>query len=107
MRFGSGIRDGQPEPVQPPEPFTAWIRSLVAARRERSASPAESIGAGRQQSAAAGVSLIGEISTSDEATATLSATGPRLVLFREILGLRRDRIPALLTLAQEHLARTP
>ena len=67
----------------------AWIERVVGLRRGRSrsrAAEAEVIAGGLAESAAAGVTTIGEIATSAPAAA-YAARGPRVRIYREGLGL--------------------
>lgn len=70
----------------------AWIERVVAIRRSRSASGSDeavrlaaAVVSGLKQSAAAGVTAIGEIATAAHPVAT--AAGPLVRVFRETLGL--------------------
>jgi cytosine/adenosine deaminase-related metal-dependent hydrolase len=70
----------------------AWIERVVAMRRSRAASGADearrladAVVSGLEQSAAAGVTAIGEIATASHPLA--AAAGPRVRVFRETLGL--------------------
>jgi len=76
------------EPLSGDGGLPAWIARVVALRRERFAADAAgaAVARGLRESAAAGVTSIGEIATS--ARATLDAShGPRVRVFREALGL--------------------
>ena len=79
----------QPLPAEGGLP--AWISRVVGLRRQRPhasalADAARAVARGRAESAAAGVTAIGEIATSAPLTA-YAAAGPRLRVFREALGL--------------------
>jgi cytosine/adenosine deaminase-related metal-dependent hydrolase len=70
----------------------AWIDRVVAMRRSRAASDADeaarlavAVASGLEQSAAAGVTAIGEIATASHPVA--APTGPLVRVFRETLGL--------------------
>jgi cytosine/adenosine deaminase-related metal-dependent hydrolase len=84
----------------------AWIERVVAMRRSRGASGvcetsrlAAAVSSGLEQSAAAGVTAIGEIATASHPEAT--GTGPLVRVFREMIGLS----PAAMTAARSTLRR--
>ena len=136
------------KPFDPPLPFTSWIRSLMAYRREAfgadTALKVAAIAAGWREAAASGTTLIGEIATDDWSldamhlrshhaprderdassrfisaenrrlsgatgssrgamTATYAA-GPRVVAFRELIGLRAETVARQEAIAEEWLA---
>lgn len=91
------------QPVLPAEPFTAWIRSLVATRRERPATEAV-IQAGLRESVDSGTALIGEIATQDWPESAYGYQPIRSVVFREILGLRREVLDERLEIARHWLS---
>jgi cytosine/adenosine deaminase-related metal-dependent hydrolase len=88
---------GLAEPLAAAGGLPDWIRRVVAARRARSSgagsdpdAPATTVAAvrhGLAESAAAGVTTIGEIATSI-VPAAYAGPGPRVRVFREGLGLR-------------------
>ncbi len=140
------------QPFEPSLPFTSWIRSLMAYRREAfendAAAKSAAIGAGWREAADAGTTLLGEIATDgwsldatplrshhaprDEPfasscyspgenhrlteatgssrgamTATYSPTsGPRVVAFRELIGLRSESQSPQVEIAEQWLAST-
>ena len=104
------------EPIHPPQPFTDWIRALVAHRRSRPANPAEAISLGLDESRQNGTMLLGEIAGGGHGEGATRRHGdmredrrvaasprPRVVLFRELLGLRPDQAAGQLAIAREHL----
>lgn len=97
------------QPFQPALPFTDWIRSLVAYRR-REFTPAstvqrEALSAGATEAASSGTTVLGEIATSDWNADALPTRRPRLVAFRELIGLRPEAIALQIELAEEWLTR--
>jgi cytosine/adenosine deaminase-related metal-dependent hydrolase len=83
-----------PEPLDASGGLPGWIRRIVALRRGRpeadaGAGVAAAIRAGLAESAAAGVTAIGEIATTctGDIVAAYAAAGPRLRVFCEALGL--------------------
>jgi aminodeoxyfutalosine deaminase len=87
------------EPLQPAEPFAAWLRVLVAYRRQRGDAE-RAIRAGLTQSRTNGTIAVGDIDTRgkpdqysspEDSSAQASETPPRrpahVVAFRELLGL--------------------
>lgn len=91
------------EPIQPPAPFAAWIRSLMAFRRERTQPLAELIPRGMNESASGAVSLVGDIVTGNWSPAGLGADGPHIVAFRELIGLLPERADEQLEIARQHI----
>ena len=80
-----------PQPLAAAGGLPAWISRVVALRRQRppdsaAAETAVAVARGRAESAAAGVTAIGEIATAASLDA-YAAPGPRLRVFREALGL--------------------
>ena len=79
------------EPLAADGGLPAWIGRVVAQRRAQPTGPqgatrlAAAVAAGLAESAAGGVTSIGEIATATPPV--LSASGPRLRIFREALGL--------------------
>ena len=98
------------QPFQPALPFTDWIRSLVAYRnREFTASSTTqsiALAAGASEAASTGTTLLGEIATAGWTETALSASGPRVVAFRELIGLRPETTQVQLELAEEWLRRS-
>jgi aminodeoxyfutalosine deaminase len=91
------------QPLGPPHPFAAWIRSVVSERRGRTTRTPDSIHRGLDESANAGSAWIGEIATTDEWPAPRLQTGPGSVVFRELLGLHEDTVDSQLEIASRHL----
>ncbi len=98
-------------PFQPARPFTDWIRSLVAyRRREFSSDPntkPEALNAGWYEVAMGGSTLVGEIATDGWSASAFKGnpTGPRLIAFRELIGLRPESVSEQLSLAERWLKR--
>lgn len=78
------------QPVLPAQPFTAWIRSLVAVRRGR-VPDAATIQCGLQECFKTGTSCVGDIATQDWPVDSYRHSSLNTVVFREILGLRKER----------------
>lgn len=78
------------DPLEAPGGLAGWIPGVVAARRDRPAdATAAAIRRGLLESAAAGVTLIGEIA-SDAAGCEVAADLPAMRRYRECLGLGDD-----------------
>lgn len=93
-----------PQQIRPPRPFTSWIRALVQARRAGAVDLSTGLKTGYRESARAGTTLLGEIATPGWSTAHWAGeTGPRVVAFRELLGLRQDQIETQLQAAADFL----
>ncbi|MFN9719862.1 MAG: amidohydrolase family protein, partial [Planctomycetota bacterium] len=97
------------DPLRPADPFPDWIRSLMKWRRDQpeNASPS-AISSGIEQSQSAGVAAVGEITTTDltklETQYSRYSNRLAVISFREIIGLRPDRIQEQLKHARNHLA---
>jgi cytosine/adenosine deaminase-related metal-dependent hydrolase len=87
----------------PPQPFAGWLRAVITFRRARSGSVVPAIDQGLRECAACGVTTVGEIATSTDSVAAFAAQSPRGVVFRESIGLDRDRIRDQITVARSHL----
>jgi cytosine/adenosine deaminase-related metal-dependent hydrolase len=88
----------------------AWIERVVAMRRSRAAAGtdeakrlAAAVASGLEQSAAAGVTAIGEIATASHPVA--AAVGPLVRVFRETLGLSPDAMVGARTSLRRDLER--
>ena len=97
------------QPFQPALPFTDWIRSLVAYRRReftpKSTVQAEALKSGATEALSSGTTMLGEIATSGWDMSALPTRRPRLVAFRELIGLRPEAIEPQVKLAEEWLGR--
>ncbi|MBI1310347.1 amidohydrolase family protein [bacterium] len=95
------------EPIQPPAPFTQWIRNLLAYRRDREQSSDELVRDGLREAGQTGTGLIGEIATGDWSVDGLTKTecldAPMVVAFRELIGLSSEQTAGQLELAQQHI----
>jgi aminodeoxyfutalosine deaminase len=91
--------------IAPPSAdFTSWLRQVVAHRRQRTSTDiADDIQAGLAASLAAGTTLIGDISGDGSSWAELAEAPLRAVVFRELLGLSKDRAEQAWRSAQEWL----
>jgi cytosine/adenosine deaminase-related metal-dependent hydrolase len=97
------------QPFQPAQSFTGWVRSLVTYRRREFAPPStaqqEAIQLGAIEATSSGTTLLGEIATLGWDEAALPSSGPRVVAFRELIGLKPETIAAQLELAEQWLRR--
>lgn len=93
------------EPIPPPAPFADWIRNLMAHRRNRPATRSEAIlsAEGAEESARSGTVVVGDIVTGGWTVEAASRPGPKIVAFRELIGLRSDQEPAQLRMARQHM----
>lgn len=78
--------------------FTDWLREVIAYRREGPFEPESAVVAGLQESLAAGVTTIGEITTAAprQLFDRPPSHGPLITAFVELLGLADSRVPAQL-----------
>lgn len=97
------------QPFQPALPFTDWIRSLVAYRRREfvptSTAQQDALNLGAIEAAETGTTMLGEIATLGWDEAALPISGPRVVAFRELIGLKPDAIASQLELAEQWFRR--
>lgn len=95
-----------PAPLAPLRPFSGWIRSVVETRQHPRPPQEERLRAGAEESARTGTKLLGDIITSDpfEAPAAGSSV-PRIIPFREVLGLRQAEVADRLRTAEQFLDR--
>jgi aminodeoxyfutalosine deaminase len=100
-------------PLSPSTPFPDWIRSVIQYRSsdpDAEQSAADGIRRGLQESCAAGVRLVGEISTTEGSVSTLRRELENAqisgVSFRELIGLSAEHVDAQLNTAVEHLEGT-
>lgn len=97
------------QPFEPARPFTDWIRSLVAyRRRELTPNPTrqgQALILGAIEATETCTTLLGEIATSGWNADALPTNSPRVVAFRELIGLRPEAVPLQIELAQEWLQR--
>src|SRR5262245_38705098 len=91
--------------LAPPSPdFTAWLQQVIAYRRVRSPDEiAEDVGEGLTESLKNGTTLIGDISGHGASWEALSGAPVRAVVFREMLGLPKDRAEREWQAAQQWL----
>lgn len=98
------------EPFEPALPFTDWIRSLVAYRQQRAALTSSvqenALSAGVVEAESTGTTLLGEIATSGCDEAALPNRSPRIVAFRELIGLRPETVNSQIELAEQWLNRS-
>ena len=101
------------QPLQPPAPFTDWIRSVVSHRKSRTTPAKAIINQGVMESLQSGTRGLGEIATDDDTPNAIlqNSTGTdrgieqevRAVVFRELIGMQPERIPEQISIATEFL----
>lgn len=96
-----------PRPLQPPRPFTDWIRAVIDHRRNRRLDIAECIRSGLTEARSAGTTTLGEIAGADHPPRLWTAAGLQGVLFREFRALSQNRIDEQLATARNHLTEFP
>lgn len=95
------------EPIGPSSPFPDWIRSVIRWRIGQADSAVPGLEQGLAESRANSVSVIGEITTSDGALATLQDSQQNIVSFRELIGFLPDRIFDQISVMTHHLDAIP
>jgi cytosine/adenosine deaminase-related metal-dependent hydrolase len=91
-------------PIRPALPFADWISAVIQWRRSTVDGNTDGVPQGLMESQSAGVFTIGEIKTTQQVHVCDLSKGSRVVSFREIIGLQRERIPDLLHQAERHFA---
>ena len=81
----------------------AWISEVIKHRRGRDEDAQRAIAAGLQESLSFGTTLLGEISTSPSSADPPLAGLPRLIAFRELIGLSLNRVDENIELARKHI----
>lgn len=85
--------------------FASWLREVIAFRREGPFDPQPAVVAGLQESLAAGVTTVGEItSTVPRQLFERPPRGPNVTAFIELIGLSESRAAAKLASLDEFLA---
>jgi cytosine/adenosine deaminase-related metal-dependent hydrolase len=88
--------------------FTAWLRGVIADRRQRSATQVKAdIRTGVAESLAGGVTLLGDIAAGGASWELLAESPLRAVVFHELLGLTKARAGAAVSQASNWLAEHP
>lgn len=99
------------QPLEPALPFTSWIRSLVAYRRSTLPPDGDkkqtALATGLNEAAASGTTLIGDIATEGWSRCAFGGEGPRVISFRELIGLRPETVESQLAIAQTSLTNQP
>lgn len=94
------------QPFKPARPFTEWIRSLVAYRRHEFEQQFVALNIGAIEAWETGTALLGEIATLGWGEVALLPThSPRVVAFRELIGLSPDAVDLQIEIAEEWLKR--
>ena len=88
---------------KPGTPLPEWIAEVIQHRRGRNGDTQQAIADGLQESLSFGTTVLGEIATSAPSIYPPLANFPRLVAFRELIGLSQDRIDPNVELARQHL----
>lgn len=90
-------------PIQPASPFTSWLKSVIAHRRQRTVVGEEAIAHGCHECTTTGTGLIGDIVSPAWNEASLGTPAAHVVAFYESLGLRSDQQASQLAAARKHL----
>ncbi|WP_437228109.1 amidohydrolase family protein [Planctomicrobium sp. SH661] len=93
-------------PIEPRNHFANWIRGVISNRRGQAADPLLAIHQGLRESVELGVTGLAETATSDWLfDQSHREVVPRMLVFREILGLRPEGVAAQLEVAEMFLRR--
>jgi cytosine/adenosine deaminase-related metal-dependent hydrolase len=95
--------------LAPPSPyFTAWLRQVIAFRRQRKPEQVRAdIRAGLEECLRYGTTLVGDISGDGSSWEALAGAPLRAVVFRELLGLTEERARAALAAGEQWLRAHP
>jgi cytosine/adenosine deaminase-related metal-dependent hydrolase len=102
------------QPLEPPLPFPAWIRRLVAHRRARTITAEQAVKLGRRECLRSGSAWVGDIVQEERCAVDVGRRvdfgefedvvhGTNRVMFREVLGLRSDQLDAQIRIARRFL----
>lgn len=91
------------QPFSNANSFTSWIKTLLKYRREREIPIEESFSSGLTESWRCGVSLVGEIATTDWPLDLARKSPVELLLFRECLGHTSEQRGIEREIARRHL----
>lgn len=92
------------QPIGPAQPFTDWIRALVACRHSREET-GQAVTAGKREAERTGTTCLGNIA--NPVGPVVPANGAHIVEFLELLGLAAEQHEQQLALARAHLNRSP
>ncbi len=88
--------------LPPPTQFTDWLVQVIAYRRQVNASEwTASIHEGIRESIRHGTTWLGDISYNGESLDALQSTGLNYLVFREIIGMKRERAELAMDLADD------
>ena len=90
-------------PITPASPFTDWIRSVIRWRIEHPDANHDGIRDGITECSWHAISVIGEISTSDDAVSCLQTATSDVISFRELIGFLPERMDDQLQTMERHL----
>lgn len=90
-------------PLEPRRHFAEWIQTVIENRRSRTPEIASTITQGLQESHSCSVAALAETATSNWILETPPEEFPRVLAFREILGLRPEGVARQLEIAQSFL----
>ena len=95
-----------PLPLEPRRHFADWIQTVIEHRRSRPPEVVPAITQGLQESQSCSVVALAETATSNWIMEAQPAESPRILAFREILGLRPEGVAQQLEIAQSFLDQT-
>ncbi len=77
---------GHARPIEPPQPFSEWIRNLVASRSDRTAPQAQLVRDGLSECAENGTTTVAEVATGEWKPEFAGDELPAVVAFKELIG---------------------
>src|SRR5262249_4838144 len=90
-------------PLKPAEPFTDWVRAVVAHRRGRTLHASDIVHRGLQECARTGTTALAEIVTAENSLASVGICGPLVIAQREIIGLLPAQVDGQFEVAKRFL----
>jgi len=91
----------------PGEDFTGWLRQVIAYRRHAQSDTPKSVRTGIAESLQSGTTTIGDISGDGMSGGELATAPMRSIVFRELIGLNKERAEQAWRSAQEWLGACP
>lgn len=90
-----------PRAAEPPPSFVEWLESIVDYRSRSGGEQVSAIAAGIDELLRTGTTVVGDIATTDYSEPSLEEAGLWGVVYREVIGLKRERNEPLLQWATQ------
>ncbi len=93
-------------PIEPPAPFTEWIKNLMAYRRARTRAVQYLVTDGLTECVRTGTAVVGEIATSSVDLGSSRCGRSTVIAFRECIAPTPERVAEQVSIAEEFLRHT-